>query len=79
MKHNLGSTDRAIRAFVAAPALVVVGVLVGPAAALSWLAYGLAGVLLATSAAGWCPLYTLFGVSTCARTADRADDRVTAA
>lgn len=71
MNHNLGTTDRAVRTFVVAPVLVVVGVLVGPAAALSWVAYALAGVMVATSAVRWCPLYSLFGVSTCRRPVDR--------
>ncbi|EYR63386.1 bifunctional protein GlmU [Actinotalea ferrariae CF5-4] len=78
MKQNLSSTDRAVRAFLVAPALVVVGVLVGPAAALSWVAYALAAIMVLSSAVGWCPLYALVGVSTCPRVADRVDARVSA-
>ncbi len=69
VKHNMGSADRIIRTFVVAPLLVVVGVLVGPTAWLSWLLYLLAVVMVATSAVSFCPLYTLFGIRTC-RAAD---------
>ncbi|MHB1474358.1 MAG: YgaP family membrane protein [Dermatophilaceae bacterium] len=62
---NMGSADRKLRAFVVAPVLVVAGVLFGPAGWLAIVLYILAGVMLATSAAGSCPLYTLFGLRTC--------------
>jgi Protein of unknown function (DUF2892). len=62
---NMGSADRKLRAFVVAPVLVVVGVLVGPAGWLAIVLYALAGVMLATAAAGFCPLYALFGLRTC--------------
>ena len=65
MKLNLGSADRKIRAFVIAPVLVVAGVLVGPASLPAIVLYALAGVMLATSAVGACPLYMLFGLRTC--------------
>ena len=65
MKMNMGSADRKIRAFVVAPVLVVAGVLVGPAGLLAIILYALAGVMLATAAAGSCPLFTLFGLRTC--------------
>ena len=65
MNMNLGSADRKLRAFVVAPALVVAGVLVGPAGWLAIVLYILAGVMWATAAAGSCPLYTLFGLRTC--------------
>jgi len=62
---NMGSVDRKLRAFVVAPVLVVAGVLVGPAGWLAIVLYALTGVMLATSAAGSCPLYMLFGLRTC--------------
>lgn len=65
MNVNLGSADRKLRAFVVAPVLVVVGVLVGPAGWLAIVLYALAAVMLATAAAGSCPLYSLFGLRTC--------------
>lgn len=64
MTKNMGSADRKLRAFVAAPVLVVAGVLVGPAGVLAIVLYALAGVMLATAAVGFCPLYVPFGVRT---------------
>jgi hypothetical protein len=65
MKMNLGSADRKLRALAVAPVLVVAGVLAGPAGWLAIVLYALAGVMLATSAAGYCPLYAPFGLCTC--------------
>jgi hypothetical protein len=65
MKKNMGVLDRRLRLFLVAPALLLVGLLVGP---LGWLAvvlYVLAGVMAATSVAGSCPLYALVGLSSC--------------
>jgi len=62
VKINMGSADRKVRAFVVAPLLVVVGVLVGPAGWLAIVLYALAGVMVATAAVGSCPLYSLFGL-----------------
>lgn len=59
MKANMGTVDRSLR--------VVVGlVLVGLAATgtVGW--WGWLGLVpLATALIGWCPAYTLLGVSTC--------------
>src|SRR5665647_2593277 len=54
MGQNMSTTDRLLRTFVAAPLLVLVGVLVGPAAVLSWVCYILAAVMLGTSRRRWC-------------------------
>jgi hypothetical protein len=62
MKINIGSADRKLRAFVVAPVLIVAGLLVGPADWLAIVLYALAGVMLATSAVSFCPLYALFGL-----------------
>ncbi|MGV8967569.1 MAG: YgaP family membrane protein [Cellulomonas sp.] len=64
MKKNLGSVDRKLRAFALAPALVVVGLLVGPAGWLALVAYALAAVMVATSLASTCPIYSALGLST---------------
>ena len=59
MKLNMGTPDRSLR--------VVLGlVLIGLAATgtVGW--WGWLGVIpLATALIGWCPAYTLLGVSTC--------------
>ena len=64
MKINMGSVDRKVRTFVVAPVLVLVGLLVGPAGWLAIVLYALAGVMLATSAVSFCPLYALLGLRT---------------
>lgn len=58
MTRNEGNLDRVIR-IVLALVIFAVGLATG-----SWL--GLIGIVpLATGLIGWCPLYTLFGLSTC--------------
>lgn len=64
MKINVGSPDRKLRALVVAPVFVVAGLLVGPAGWLAIVLYVLAGVMLATSALSFCPLYALLGLRT---------------
>ena len=64
MKKNMSSADSKIRAFVVSPVLIVVGLLVCPAGCLAIVLYALAAVMLATSAVGFCPLYTMFGLRT---------------
>lgn len=60
MSRNIGSIDRALRAIVGLAALSLV--FVGPQTVWGWL--GL--IPLATAVLGWCPPYTLLGISTCA-------------
>ncbi len=68
MKKNMGSLDRVIRVVIAAVVglLIVTGQLTG---ALAIILGVLAVVFLATSVVSFCPLYTLFGISTCPRAA----------
>lgn len=64
MPRNESTVDRVVRigVGVAALALLVVGPVPG------WGLVGLVGLVpLVTGIAGSCPLYTLFGVSTCPR------------
>lgn len=65
MTRNMGRTDRAVRALVVAPLLVVAALLAGAGTPLGIVALMAAAVMLATSAAGFCPLYRLVGISTC--------------
>jgi len=60
----MGSADRKLRAFIVAPLLIVVGLLVGPAGWLAIVLYALAAVMLGTAAVGSCPLYLPFGLRT---------------
>lgn len=68
MTRNMGTTDRLLRAAVVAPALLVVALLVGATTPGGIIALAAAGVMLATAARGWCPLYRLVGVDTCGST-----------
>lgn len=64
MKKNMGNLDRAIRVSIAliVVALVVFNIVEGVLAILLMV---LAGIFVVTSAVSFCPLYTLFGFSTC--------------
>ena len=58
MKRNVGSTDRIIRVIVG---IVIIGIGI---IFKSW--WGIIGFLpIITAAAGYCTLYSLFGISTC--------------
>jgi Protein of unknown function (DUF2892) len=64
MTRNMGTTDRAIRAFGVAPAAIVVAFLVGAGTAAGVILFAVAGIMWATSATGFCPNYVLIGIST---------------
>lgn len=59
MNQNVGTIDRVVR-IVAGVALIAI-VFVGPQTPWGWIGI----VPLATALLGWCPAYTLFGLSTC--------------
>lgn len=61
MTRNVGTLDRAIRLIVGAMVLGLFGALTGP-----WKYVTLLGLIpVGTALTGNCPLYTLFGFSTC--------------
>ena len=65
MKRNMGTVDRLVRAFVIAPVLILLSVVVfGVGSVLGIVALVLATVMLVTAAVGFCPPYTLFGLDT---------------
>lgn len=66
MKKNMGNTDRIIRIVLAIVCTVLyfTGTVTG---AWGMVLLVLGGVFLAVSAIGFCPLYTLFGISTCTK------------
>jgi len=72
MTKNMGKTDRTIRLVVAIlfAILILTGVVTGVWA---WILGIIAVIFLATSAISFCPLYTLFGISSCPRE-DKAKD-----
>ena len=66
MSANMGTADRAIRSFLVAPAMIAIGIFVfAPGSLVSIVLFALAGIMLVTSALGFCPLYVLPGISTC--------------
>lgn len=67
MQRNVGGPDRLIRVVAMAPLAIGGGVLVGPASPLSWILYVVAGAMMITGIVGFCPLYAVFGWSTCRR------------
>jgi hypothetical protein len=60
----MGTLDRAVRALVAAPVLIVLGFVLGTGTVLGVVAFVLAGIMLATAAVGFCPAYVPLGIST---------------
>ncbi|MBL7929198.1 MAG: DUF2892 domain-containing protein [Bacteroidia bacterium] len=64
MKKNMGTTDRIVRTILAIvmAALYFTGTVTGT---LGMVMLILALVFVATSIIGFCPLYLLFGLSTC--------------
>lgn len=64
MTKNMNTLDRALRAVVVAPLLVIAALFVGAGTILGVVLLVLAAVMLATAAVGFCPLYALFHLST---------------
>ncbi len=62
IKTNEGTIDRVLR--VVLGAALITGFFLNPDGAYSWL-YWLGVIPLLTGAAGWCPLYSVFGINTC--------------
>lgn len=63
MKTNEGTTDRIVRLVLAAVFFLLAFTVVG--GVWVYVAAGLGAVMLLTAAIGFCPLYALFGISTC--------------
>ena len=65
MRGNMGTLDRVLRAVIIAPALIVLSLAVfDVGSVLGIVAFAFAGLMLATAGVGFCPFYTLFGIST---------------
>ncbi len=69
MGTNMGGADRIIRFLIAAivVALYAFNIITGPLAIVLLI---VAGIFLITSLVSFCPLYTIFGISTCKVTKD---------
>lgn len=72
MTQNMGALDRGLRVFLVAPAAIVAALLVGAGTLGGVILFVVAGIMLATSATGFCPTYTLLGISTHPRGVHRA-------
>ena len=64
MTRNMGAFDRGLRAFVVAPAAIAVALIVGAGTVVGIVLFVVAGIMLVTSGTGYCPNYTLLGIST---------------
>lgn len=62
MGKNVGQTDKMIRIVVAVFAAVGAFMSSGTLAIVLWI---VAAIMLVTGLVGFCPLYRLFGISTC--------------
>ncbi len=64
MSTNMGMLDRRLRGFVVAPAALIVAFVVGAGSVGGIVLFVVAGIMAATAAAGFCPLYTLLHLNT---------------
>lgn len=64
MIKNESTVDRIIRAVVAVAAIVA-AVVVGFSSPIAWVLVAVAAIMGVTAAVGFCPLYRVFGLSTC--------------
>lgn len=66
MKKNMGNADRYIRLFIAAVLALLWfnNVITG---AIGNVLLAVAGIIALTSFVGFCPIYALFGISTCGK------------
>jgi len=64
MKQNMGNTDRIVRVLAAA-AIAVLYFTNTVTGALAYVLLAVGVIFLLTSLVGSCPLYSLFGISTC--------------
>jgi hypothetical protein len=65
--HNMGTLDRALRAFVIAPAATIAALAIGVPSTLGIVLLAIAAIALATGAIGICPSYVPFGIDTHSR------------
>ena len=61
---NMGSLDRALRAFVVAPVAILAAFALGASSIGAIVLFAVAGIALATGAVGRCPSYVPFGIDT---------------
>ena len=64
MTRNMGTFDRALRAFVVAPVAIVVAFVLGAGTLGGIILFIFAGIMLTTAVTAYCPTYTVVGIST---------------
>jgi hypothetical protein len=64
LPYNMGVVDRALRAFVVAPAAVIAALVIGVPSILGLVLLAVATLALVTGAIGVCPGYVPFGIDT---------------
>jgi Inner membrane protein YgaP-like, transmembrane domain len=64
MSKNMGLVDRGIRLLLVTPAAIVLAFVIGTGTVGGIVLFVVAGIMLATSSTGYCPNYTLIGIST---------------
>ncbi len=64
MPRNMGALDRGLRASVVLPVAIVLAFVIGAGSVGGIILFVVAGIMLASSATGFCPTYTLIGIST---------------
>jgi hypothetical protein len=72
MTRNMGTSDRGLRAFVVAPAAIVVAFILGAGTVFGVILFVVAGIMLTTAVTAFCPTYTVLGISTRPRGLHRA-------
>jgi hypothetical protein len=60
----MGVVDRRLRAFIGAPTAIVVAFILGTGTIAGVIVFVIAGIMLASGATGYCPMYTVLGMST---------------
>jgi hypothetical protein len=76
MIRNMGSLDRGVRAVVVAPIAIVLAFIVGVSTVTGVILFVLAGIMLATSAIGFCPNYVWLGITTYPRGVHRVGHHI---
>jgi Protein of unknown function (DUF2892) len=66
MTCNVGGIERPIR-IGAGLLAIMIGIFAGLSTAVAGTALAVGAILLLTGAVGYCPLFALFGISTCSR------------
>ena len=73
MKKNMSVVDRSIR-IIAAAIIAILYFTNNISGTLAYILLAFAGIFFLTSLAGVCPLYSLFGISTCLANKTKANN-----